>query len=233
MPLVIGVTGSIACGKSTVCKTLEELGAVHCDADPLVHRMYDPGKPGYDRIIEAFGQDVVGADGYIDRKVLGARVFGKPDEMGKLTRAIGDIGGEVHRVVDEWRATLPEDAVAVLEAVNMIEPGYSAWLDQTWLVATERENAIRRIIDRNQFSIEEATQRVDGQRPWQSRAPAADHVFHNDGTLQDLIDAVKREFERVRDLHRRGELPPRKYDAWRAEMQSQMAARSESRRQQQ
>ncbi len=230
MPLVIGVTGSIASGKSTVCRTLVELGAVHCDADPLVHRMYDPGKPAFDRIVGIFGEEIVGTDGFIDRRILGAKVFGKPDEMSKLTRAIGDIAGEVKRVIDEWRATLPDDAVTIMEAVNLIEARYSGWCDQTWLVATERENAIHRLMERNQFSIEEATQRVDGQRPWTARAPASDHVFHNDGTLEDLIAETKSEYQRVYGLYRRGELPPRKFDAWAAEMQAQMAARGEQRR---
>ena len=95
MALVIGVTGAIACGKSTACKILENLGATHCDADKLVHRMYDPGKPAFDRIVTSFGKEVIGADGYVDRKILGSKVFGNPDEMSKLTTAIGDIKGEV------------------------------------------------------------------------------------------------------------------------------------------
>ena len=225
MPLVLGVTGSIATGKSTVCRTLVELGAVHCDADPLVHRMYDPGKPAFDRIVGIFGQEIVGSDGYIDRKVLGAKVFGKPEEMGRLTRAIGDIAGEVKRVIDEWRATLPRETVAVMEAVNLIDARYSAWCDQTWLVATERENALKRLMARNEFSLAEATQRVDGQRPWQARAPASDHVFHNDGTVEEMVSGVKAEHARVLDLYLKGELPPRKFDAGAAEMAAQMAAR--------
>ena len=86
-PLVIGLAGTIAAGKSTVGQLLVERGAHHCDADKLVHRLYDPGTPGFDRVVEAFGTEVVGADGYVDRKILGAKVFGKPEEMNKLTRA--------------------------------------------------------------------------------------------------------------------------------------------------
>jgi dephospho-CoA kinase len=87
-PLVIGLTGSIAAGKSTVGQLLAARGAVHCDADKLVHRLYDPGTPGFERVVEAFGREVVGADGYVDRKSLGAKVFGKPEEMRKLTSAM-------------------------------------------------------------------------------------------------------------------------------------------------
>ena len=88
MPLIIGITGSIATGKSIACETITALGAVHCDADRIVHRLYEPGKPTFDRIVTVFGREVVGEDGYIDRKVLGSKVFGKPAEMRKLTTAI-------------------------------------------------------------------------------------------------------------------------------------------------
>ena len=91
MPLIIGVTGSIASGKSTACKLLESQGIIHCDADKLVHRMYDPGKPAFDRIVSEFGTEMVGADGFIDRKILGSKVFGDSNAMSRLTIAIGDI----------------------------------------------------------------------------------------------------------------------------------------------
>ncbi|MCB9490732.1 MAG: dephospho-CoA kinase, partial [Dehalococcoidia bacterium] len=128
MPLVLGVTGSIATGKSYLCQYMvEKYGAIHADADKVVHRMYDPGKPGFDRIVAEFGEEVIGEDGYIDRKKIGAQVFGKPERMRDLTRAIGDIGGEMKRVIDEWRATLGPDDIAILEAVNLIEAQYSGW----------------------------------------------------------------------------------------------------------
>ena len=98
MPLIIGITGSIASGKSSACQFLESKGAVHCDADRLVHRMYDPGKPAFDRIVKAFGNMVVNDHGVIDRKILGGKEFGKPKEMAKLTEAIGDIFAEVSGV---------------------------------------------------------------------------------------------------------------------------------------
>src|SRR3972149_6020685 len=86
-PLILGVTGAIATGKSLVCQTLVDLGAVHCDADKLVHRLYDPGTPGFERVVAAFGPDIVGTDGYIDRTILGTKVFGRPEEMRRLTVA--------------------------------------------------------------------------------------------------------------------------------------------------
>ena len=86
MVLIIGVAGAIASGKSTACQILSEQGAVHCDADKLVHRMYDPGKPAFDRIIDEFGKDVVGSDGFIDRKILGT-----PAHCGVEIRGFADL----------------------------------------------------------------------------------------------------------------------------------------------
>jgi dephospho-CoA kinase len=215
MPLVIGVTGSIATGKSAVCEALVELGAVHCNADTLVHQLYAPNTPGFDRVVAEFGQDVVAADGTIDRKALGAKVFGNPEAMRRLTRAMGDISGMIHRTIDGWRETLPADATAVMEAVNHIEPGYAAWCDQTWLVVSEPENALPRLMARNSFSEAEAKQRLASQRDWRLRAPAADFVLHNDGTPQELQAKVRAEFERVWALKHAGALPPSVYHAWR------------------
>jgi dephospho-CoA kinase len=216
MPLVIGVTGSIASGKSLVCQTLEELGAVHCDADKLVHRLYDPGTPGFDRVVAEFGREVVGADGYVDRKVLGSKVFGNPEAMRKLTSAMGDISGAIKAEIDRWRDTLPEDGTGVMEAVNLIEPGYAAWCDATWLVACEEETALRRLMARNNFSEEEARQRLRSQRPWQQRAKAADLVLHNDHSQQELVEAVRYAFRRLWELRRASALPRSHYHVWRA-----------------
>ena len=214
MALILGVTGSIATGKSLVCRTLVELGAVHCDADKLVHRLYDPGTPGFERVVAEFGTEVVGADGYVDRKVLGSKVFGNPEAMRRLTRAMGDITGAIKHEIDRWRETLPADAVGVMEAVNLIEPGYAAWCDQVWLVAADHGVAKARLMARNGFGEAEAEQRLASQRPWQDRAGAADFVIHNNGDIAAVQTAVRQELARIRALHAAGELPPPRYHAW-------------------
>jgi dephospho-CoA kinase len=216
MPLVIGVTGSIAAGKSLVCRTLSELGAVHCDADKLVHRLYDPGTPGFERVVAAFGDEVVGPDGYVDRKILGSKVFGKPEAMRQLTTAMGDINGAIKAEIDGWRRELPEDGTGVMEAVNLIEPGYAAWCDATWLVVCNNETAKLRLMARNNFTEQEALQRLASQRPWQQRAGAADLVLHNDNSEQDLVEAVRYAFRRLWEMHRCDALPRSQYHTWRA-----------------
>jgi len=216
MALIIGVTGSIATGKSHLCAYLvEKYGAVHADADKVVHRMYDPGRPAFDRLVEAFGGDVVGADGFIDRKVLGGKVFGDKDKMLQLRDAIGDIPAELFDLVAEWRDSLAADQVAILEAVNLIEGEYMRRLDLAWLTAAESETAIARLMARNNFSREEADQRLASARKWEDRAPASDHVFHNDGTLDELMAEADAEMASVIEAFKAGTLPKSVWHAWR------------------
>lgn len=225
MPFVIGLTGSIAAGKSLLSDQLvERRGAIHANADTLVHRMYDPGTAGFDRIVAEFGDEVIGADGIIDRKVIGNKVFGNRERMSALTTAIGDISQMIHDTIDGWRAELPDDAIAVMEAVNLIEPGYSEWCDVTWLVACENETALPRLMARNSFTEEEAMQRINGARDWRDRAPAADRIFHNDGTLEEFkaeIDAAISETTAWVDA---GELPKSRWFEWRREQDKLKAA---------
>jgi dephospho-CoA kinase len=214
MPLVIGITGAIASGKSTACQILENLGGTHCDADKLVHRMYDPGKPAFHRIVKSFGNEVVGSDGFIDRKQLGSKVFGNPEKMSELTIAIGDIKAEVSGVMKEWKKTLSFLEVGLMEAVNFIEAGYGIYSDLTWLFAVNDSVAIKRLKARNDFSEEEATQRLSSQKRWQDRAPASDIVTMNNGSLEELKESVTKQYDELIDKYSKGSLPPSKYINW-------------------
>ena len=214
MPLIIGVTGSIATGKSTACQLMVAEGAVHCDADRLVHRMYDPGTEAFDRIVAIFGREIVGEDGYIDRRRLGAKVFGKPEEMNKLTTAIGSIVDAIKAVIDEWNDTLGTDDVAVLEAVNLVEAGYGRWCHQTWLFAADQDIVRQRLAARNQYTEDEIDQRIASQRSWEDRAAAADLLVFNNDSEEQFKSEVGIHFAQVRHLWQNGELEPSRYTAW-------------------
>ncbi|MEC8913278.1 MAG: dephospho-CoA kinase [Chloroflexota bacterium] len=214
MPLIIGITGSIASGKSSACQFLESKGAVHCDADRLVHRMYDPGKPAFDRIVTVFGETVVDDHGVIDRKILGGKVFGKPKEMAKLTEAIGDIFAEVSGVMKRWRNSLAPHDIGLMEAVNFIEAGYGQFSDVTWLFAVDDNLAISRLMARNNLDQTAAEQRLASQQKWEDRAPAADIVTHNDGTMAELERKVELEINGIHSKHLAGILPTSKYMGW-------------------
>ena len=225
MPLIIGITGSIATGKSTACRVITDMGAVHCDADRLVHRLYDPGTDAFDRIVDIFGEEIVGEDGFIDRRTLGAKVFGKLEEMGKLTAAIGSIADAVKRVIDDWNETLTQNDVALLEAVNLVEAGYGRWCSHVWLFACDQDIARQRLASRNQFSAEEVEQRLASQRPWEDRAPAADLVIFNNDTEAEFESEVRSNFAQVRNLWQNEQLEPTQHLAW---WNKRAAARAES-----
>ncbi len=230
MPLVLGVTGSIATGKSLLCRHLEEHhGAIHGDADKIVHRMFDPGKPGFDNAVKEFGDEILGEDGYIDRGKVGAIVFGNREAMGRWTRAIGDIGAEMKQSIEGWRKELPDDAIAILEAVNLIEAGYSAWCDATWLVAADDDIARLRLMARNDFTEQEANQRLDSARDYKLRAPAADRLFMNNGELDAFIAEVDTAIVETREAFVAGTLPPTNYTAWRKE-QDRIRAEEEAKK---
>ncbi|WP_089939451.1 dephospho-CoA kinase [Candidatus Entotheonella palauensis] len=215
MPLIIGVAGAIATGKSSACKVLERHGAVHCDADKLVHTLYEPGKPAFDRIVTAFGEDVVGADGFIDRRLLGAKVFGKPEEMKRLGKAIGNIREAVDVVVDEWNATMSKADVAIMEAVSLIEAGYGEFCHQVWLFATRDQDLARqRLMVRNNFTEAEADQRLASQRPWEERESASDVVLFNDSDLETLERQTLEAFHKTHRAWMADTLPRSKYYDW-------------------
>lgn len=216
-PLVIGLAGTIAAGKSTVGQLLVGRGAHHCDADKLVHKLYDPGTPGFDRVVEAFGREVVGADGYVDRKILGARVFGKPEEMNKLTRAMGSITEAIKAEIDRWRAELGPDQICVMEAVNLMEPGYARWCDQTWLIGVDNDIARSRLIETRAMSEAEANQRLASMVPLEIRAPGADWVYKNNGSLDELRSAVDAELDRILAVRKAGGALESKFHSWWAE----------------
>ncbi len=229
MVLVIGVAGSIATGKSTACEVIVSQGAHHCDADRLVHRLYDPGTDAFDRIVAIFGNEIVRDDGYIDRRILGGKVFGKPEEMNKLTTAIGSISDAVKGVVDEWRETLGSDDVALMEAVNLIEAGYGQWCDQVWLFACDEDIARQRLAARNQLSTEEVEKRLASQRSWEDRAIASDIVMMNNGTEDDFKRQVRNQYRSINQLAQAGELETSKYnDWWKEYVREREAQKTES-----
>ena len=153
----------------------------------------------------------------MDRKILGAKVFGKPEEMNKLTRAMGSITEAIKGVIDSWRADLGDDQICVMEAVNLMEPGYARWCDQTWLIGVDDDIARQRLIETRGMSGEEADQRLKSMIPLAIRAPGADWVYKNNGSMDELRAAVNAELDRLLALRADGGLPESKFGPWWAE----------------
>lgn len=189
MAIVLGVTGAIAAGKSLLCgRLVERWGASHLDADKHVHAMYQAGTDAHGRIVAEFGEQVVAADGSIDRKELGALVFGNDERLAALRAAVGDIEGEFLQLLTELRDA--PQPLAVFEAVRLFEGPYMQICNAGWLVACEEETALRRLMARNDLSRAEAEQRWASATPWRERAPKADLVLHNDGSSEEFLSAV-------------------------------------------
>lgn len=180
----IALTGGIACGKSVVGAILQECGVAVCDADHLAHALMRPGCAAHDEVVRAFGRDVLGAGGDIDRGRLGRLVF-EDAEARKQLNAI------VHpRVRAAWEAWLREQetagaAVAVVIVPLLYEAGMDAGWDAIVCVQSSPEQQRQRLATRG-LSEREITQRLAAQWPVSEKAARADYVIVNDGTVADL-----------------------------------------------
>ena len=189
---VIGLTGGIASGKSTVGEQLRLLGATLIDADRVGHRSYEPGSPGFEKVVNAFGHDIVAKDGTIDRRILGGKVFGAPGEIARLNAIVWP---EIRRLISDDLRELrrqDRDAIAVVEAAVLLEAGWQDLCDEVWVVTTPPKVAIARIMSRNGLSEEQALQRINAQMSAKDRADAADVKIDNAGDEEQLRQRVDR-----------------------------------------
>lgn len=196
MTTVIGLTGGIASGKSVVREMLEARGAFVMDADKLGHEAYTPGTDCFRDVVAAFGDDVVGADGQIDRKVLGAKVFGDAAQRKRLE---GIVWPWMRRTMEVRLSKLRADAmpVVVLEAAVLIEAGWVPLVDEVWAVIVPPELARDRIVSRNGLTPEQADARIAAQLSNEERAARAQVIIENSGTLEELERRVEQEWRRV------------------------------------
>jgi dephospho-CoA kinase len=196
--VVIGLTGGIASGKSVVREMLEARGAHVIDADLLGHEAYAPGSACYRDVIAAFGDDVVAPDGQIDRKALGAKVFGDASG-GQRKRLEGIVWPWMRGQMERRLSGLRTDGVpvVVLEAAVLIEAAWDDLVDEVWVVAVPPAMARQRIIERNGLTAEQADARIAAQLTNDERARRARVVIDNSGTLGDLERRVDAEWQRI------------------------------------
>lgn len=187
-PLLVGLTGGIASGKSTVGKLLAEHGFLVVDADRLVADLYRPGQPGARAVQEAFGDDVMTAEGSVDHAQVGARVFRDPEARAKLEALI-------HPLVRQRFQEIAESAEApavVLEATLLVEAGYPPDFDHVVTVEAPAEIRLERAVARGN-DPDDARRRLAAQGDGTIRRAAADAILLNDGSLEDLrakVDAL-------------------------------------------
>lgn len=195
---VIGLTGGIGSGKSTVAEMLREKGAVILAADQVGHEVYQPGTPAWKEVVEAFGQGVVAPDGTIDRKKLGAIVFSDPQALRRLNAITHPRMKELMR--QKLRALEEQGtAVAVLEAALLFDAGWQDLTDEVWVTVAPPEVAARRTAERSGISLEEALARIRAQMSNEERARRSQVVIDTDCTLEETrrqVDRAWSELER-------------------------------------
>ena len=191
---VIGLTGGIASGKSTVTRFFREREVPVIDADLLGHRTYEPGSDTFRAVVRAFGDELVASDGTIDRKVLGGKVFGKADELKKLTDIVWP---GIRRLANEELSELETagNSLAVLEAAVLLEAGWQDLADEVWCVVVDPAIAVARLAERNGLDEAAARARIDSQLSNDERIAEADVIIENNGSFEDLDAAIVRAWE--------------------------------------
>jgi dephospho-CoA kinase len=188
---VVGLTGGIGSGKSAAASILAELGATLIDADKVGHEVYEPGKPCWHDLVEAFGREIVAADGTIDRKRLGGRVFADPPALKRLNAMVHPrIAETIAEKIRAMRAA-GHDRPVILEAAVLIEAGWQRLVDEVWVITTSRERAIERVATSRGLSRGEVERRIASQISDAERTRDAACVIPNDGTLADLREALE------------------------------------------
>lgn len=185
--LIIGLTGNIATGKSTVLHYLRQKGAHIIDADKLTHRTMQPGGPAYDAIVTTFGRGILSSDGTIDRTALGRIVFADPEALRRLEEIVHPAVFVLAKAELE-QTTAP---VVVVEAIKLLESKRLLTLcKEVWVVTSDPEVQIRRLIENRGMSEREARQRMAAQSPQEEKIKEATRVIVNNGTPQELYERL-------------------------------------------
>jgi dephospho-CoA kinase len=200
---IIGLTGGIASGKSSVARIMESLGAVVIDADLLAREAVAVGKPAYQSIVAEFGEGVLNPDRTINRKALGEIVFADPDARRRLERITHPA---IAQLAQQRLTSLREGGVQVVVymAPLLIEAGVTSRVDEVWVVYADSETQVERLMRRDGISREEALQRLAAQMPMEEKRKMGKVVIDNRGTPAEMEQTVrelwKREIQRNQRL---------------------------------
>jgi dephospho-CoA kinase len=194
--LVIGLTGAIAAGKSTVARILAELGACVIDADALSRLVMQPDTAVYEQIRHEFGTGILAVDGHIDRAKLGALVFSDPEALARLEAVVHPaVLAEAGRQMHEFKAK--GCPVVVLEAIKLLESGLHRQCDEVWVVTAPREQQVQRLMETRSLTRAQAELRIDAQPAQESRFSRARVIIDNSGLPDQTRETVEREWRRI------------------------------------
>jgi dephospho-CoA kinase len=195
---LIGLTGGIGSGKSTVAAMLAERGAVVIDADRVAHEIYEPGSSGYERVVERFGPSILDEQGRVDRPKLGGVVFNDPAALQDLNRIIHPlVRTEIARRLLEITRDDP-DAVVVIEAALMTETGWTGGAAEVWTVIAHPEVVVGRLVRQRGMDEPSVRLRLAAQASNEQRRRGATRVIENNGDFEHLEAQVDRAW---REMH--------------------------------
>lgn len=188
MGKIIGITGGIASGKSTVTNFLREKGFQVVDADSVVHQLQKPGGRLYQLLVHHFGQEIILENGELNRPFLANLIFSNPEEREWSKQTQGEIiREELAALRDQLAQT---EAIFFMDIPLLFEQDYSAWFDETWLVYVDRDVQVERFMKRNQLSKEVAESRLAAQWSLEKKKDLASHVLDNNGSRDQLVTQV-------------------------------------------
>ena len=189
MAKIIGITGGIASGKSTVTNYLRQKGYQVIDADQVVHELQKLGGRLYQALLSEFGTEILLADGQLDRKKLGTLLFSRPNLLEKSSRLQNDIIREELAVKRNQLAATEE--LFFMDIPLLFEQEYEDWFDQVWLVDVSKDTQLERLMTRNNLSQEEAQRRIAAQLSLAEKRQRAEIVIDNNGALLATLKQVQ------------------------------------------
>ena len=188
--MVYGLTGGTGSGKTTVANYLTEMGYTVIDADIVAKSLTEPGSNVLWKLADTFGSGIIAEDGSLIRKKLGEIVFNNKEKLQQLNDIMGPAMDDVfQKVLDEARLEHPYSKI-FFDAPTLFESGREYMVDKVWVVAAGLETRIKRIMDRDGITREQVLARMSSQLPEEDKIRRADVVIYNDGTLEDLRNAV-------------------------------------------
>ena len=188
MGKIIGITGGIASGKSTVTEFLRQKGFQVVDADAVVHQLQKPGGRLYQVLVEHFGEKVLLENGELNRPLLASLIFSNSEEQEWSKRTQGEIiREELAALRNQFALT---EALFFMDIPLLFEQDYASWFDETWLVYVNRDVQLERLMKRDQISKEAAESRLNSQWPLERKISLASHSLDNNGNQEQLIAQV-------------------------------------------
>jgi len=185
--LLIGLTGGIASGKSTVLQHLRQAGYSVIDADKLGHKVLEQGNPGYNNVVKCFGNEILNPDGSVNRTALGRIVFVDTEKLKQLNEISHPIIAEMIQKEFEESVSDSNGGIVFLEAALLIEANWYKVCGHIWVVSLDPSVALHRLQERDNLSETEAKLRVVAQLDQEERLAYADVVLQNEGTPEELF----------------------------------------------